>query len=154
MKYDYTKTINSEKLKLEILAAGLSVDYINTVGPDVQIFMTTELSTLEKDTLDSIVIAHEAISIKDIIKKKVLKSIELGQEVIAEFAAENKLMGLTDQEMLQTSDLLKDVQRLLGSGSLALAKDAIMLLTPVDIILDQTRINKYADLIQQKINEL
>lgn len=154
MRYDYNKAVNSEKLQAEIAAAGLPVSHINTVGNDVSVYTSVDLDIGQQDMLNSIVQSHVAVSLQDIIKKKVLKSIEYGLDIMAEFASENKIMGLTDAQMLETSIALQDVQRLLGSGSLGLAKELIMQIQPIPVVLEQARIDKYTNLIQQKIDLL
>ena len=72
----------------------------------------------------------------------------IGQELMAEFAAENKLLGFTDAQMLELSVALGDVQRLLGSGSLSLSKTAWDSITPITTILEQARIDKYSNVCQ------
>lgn len=58
--YPYTKEVNSDELKLEILASSIATpfDHIDATGSDVSIVFQDALSDDDKTTLDGIVANH------------------------------------------------------------------------------------------------
>jgi len=156
MKYTKTIQANLIKLRQEIEASSFGAKFYNiyTYGDDVILETNEILLPSEEAELDLIYTNHNPIDMEAIIKSKVILSKQLGEDLMADFGTENKMMGLTDTEMLQTSVALRDVQALLDSGSLGLARAEMVALTPIPTILEQTRIDKYVAKIDVMIASL
>ena len=96
-QYDFTKTINSDKLKVEISAAGLSApSSINTNGTAVSIIYASDLSSENQTTLSTTVTNHVAQTTAEYLRKYLDGTVyPFTQGLIATFAAENIAMGVT-----------------------------------------------------------
>lgn len=160
-EYFYNK-IPSEfdhpKLNKDILNSSMAAKYVKFSfdGSVVSIEMSSDLTVPEKTELDGIIAANDGTpDLQLLVKKKVLKVMEGGQELIAEFGSENVAMGLSGAQMGALATKYSGVISLLmtGSGNLARATfDAI----PADPEngMDQARKDKYLAMIDSMLGSL
>lgn len=101
--YPFIKAINPDRLTSEIIAAGLvGLDHIDSVGTDVTIWFTDPLSQLDEALLTTTVTAHEAVITEDQVKTAISVAITFGTELLADFAVENVMLGITASGKLPT----------------------------------------------------
>lgn len=150
--YNFEKNIDSGKLTREITSAGLSLSYINTSGVNVEIHTTADLETEQLAELTAIVEVHDPVDNLVSMTRRVLECKAFGESVMAEFAAENVLpvesggLGLSSQEMVDLASKFANVQLLISSGSLKLARAAFAAAT-LTTGFDQARKDKYLAII-------
>lgn len=83
-------------------------------------------------------------AIAQAVATKIANAMAFGSQLMIEFATRNILAGLTDNQIGALAAQLKDIQLLLSSGSLKLARTQIMALTPSES-LPQAVIDEYAE---------
>jgi hypothetical protein len=82
------------------------------------------------------------------ISNIVLSARAFGTQLMSEFAAENVLMGLTEDQMDQCLDLLQPILIAFGAGSLKIAIRRINTIVPDGVVLTDARIKKYRNKIE------
>lgn len=92
--------------------------------------------------------AQPPISVATNIGNIVLAARSFGTEIMAQFAAENVLMGLTDAQMDQCLTTLEPVLIAFASGSLKIAIRRMNAIVPDGVILTTARVKKYRNLIE------
>ena len=65
------------------------------------------------------------LPVEEKVKQSIMKAMQFGQELIAEFGAQNVLSGKTTSEIAALATALAPLQALLLSGSLHTAKEWI-----------------------------
>lgn len=122
--YNYNKSILAHKLQSELVALGLPVQYIETLGLSVSINCTEELTVDQQLALNQAVNAHQAVASREYIKSVIAEAMFFGNSLIEDFATDNILLGITQAGMTGTvRKALREVSSALRSGSL---KDAII----------------------------
>lgn len=134
INYSYSKGIIPDLLQKEIVESGLNnIVYIETVGEDVFIFFSEELSTEQKSLLDSLVSTHtgsEAIEFRTKIEGRIIR----GQNIIWEFR-EWVINNVISPNNLQILTAMSGVKSLIDSGLLSEASYALAIVSLS--ILDQ-----------------
>lgn len=105
--YEYTKTINSDKLKSEVEALELSHTLlrIDTVGTQVFLVFDDELGETDEDALEAAVSAHIPVTTAESLQAYLSASVfPFVQTVVTQIAAENIAMGITQAG--KTADVL------------------------------------------------
>jgi len=129
MNYLYTKVNAPEKLIKELYASSVGSLLKNIViqGALVEIETENPLAAADEATLLSVIQAHssEIPDMEILVKNKIYRCMDFGKEVIAEFAAQNVVLGVSDAQMKQISIDFAEIQNLLLSGSLRIAKQEI-----------------------------
>lgn len=125
--YEFSKNIVPDKLQQEIVDAGLStIQYIETVGNDISIYFSEELSSEDEDTLSDVVDDHQPITIHNIIDQKIKESTAFGKSIIDEFTVENVLLGITQAGKTRAlSDYCHKLVHYISTGSLYAAVEQI-----------------------------
>lgn len=95
--YNFTKTINSDKLKVEITQSALPApQMINTSGVSVDIIFSNDLTSEQQTTLTSVVANHVALTTAESLSIYLDTQIyPFVQNLIRTFAAENISLGIT-----------------------------------------------------------
>lgn len=92
--------------------------------------------------------AQAPITPADNISNIILAARAFGVTLMAQFAAENVLMGLTEDQMDQCLTLLTPVLVAFNAGSLKIAIKRMNTIVPDGIILTPARIQKYRNMIE------
>lgn len=90
-------------------------------------------------------------TMQEIIAQKILNRINFGQQLMANFGAQNILAGYTTSQIQQIAGQLQTVQALMQSGSLETTKAVMLAITPSTLIT-QTTINNFAQQIQDYLD--
>lgn len=147
MNYPYTKTINPDKLTVEILAAALPLVSISALGTSVNILMSRSLEWNEEAALADLVTNHTTTDMATYIKGVILRAASFGQGVMAEYGASNVLAGLTLAQIQSIMAKTSKVQAALQSGSLYVALAEIALIER-DEVMTEERITVFRNKIQ------
>jgi hypothetical protein len=119
-KYTYIKNINIDKLNSELkLYMSAKYSHINYSNTSIDIFFSLELTSSEKEQLDTLVQNHSPINMTEIVKNTVKNATSFGSELMIDFATENVLMGIAQDGM--TSTVRKNMEQVilaLTTGSL------------------------------------
>lgn len=97
-QYEYIKTINSDKLKIEIgnLEVEPNLISIDTVGSSITLTFDDELNETEEGLVDAAVDAHVAVTTAESLKIYLDSSVmPFINNMINTFAAENISLGIT-----------------------------------------------------------
>lgn len=113
--------VNFDILQSEIDSSSISKNVMNKVdlGLEFAVVFDEDLSTEEKNELDTIVSNHNFLTIQEEVKIKVSSAIKFGNDLIVNFASENVLMGITQAgKTKDVADYLADLMRYAQTGSL------------------------------------
>jgi len=149
-QYNHSKAVDPAKLWQELLLEPLlegvltSLDYDGSV---VTVHTSIDLNFDQETAVETIVTNHDSSDPYGPLRTKILKAMEFGKFMIAEFGAENVILGYTPQQMNQLAAEYQGVIMLLSTGSVKLARDVIAM-TPATELVPQWRKDKYV----QKIN--
>jgi len=118
--YTFNKIVKADKLRDEVVAAGLSsLSYVETVENTVNLYFTTPLTGNEEILLSTKISSHTPSSVEDIISAKIKASITFGQKAMIDFATQNILLGITsDGKTGEIIDKLSGIVQALQTGSL------------------------------------
>lgn len=118
--YTYYKLVKADRLQTEIINSGLTtINHIETVGTDVMIFFTEDLTSPQVSTLNSIVATHQPVLVQEVVETSIRNAIKFGEKMLVTYAAENIMLGITQDGMTGTViDRLGSVIVCLQSGSL------------------------------------
>lgn len=150
MTYQYTRAVDSDALKKDILAAGLPLTNIEINGGNaVSVTMSSELTTEQETELDTLVEAaalagNPAAVVKDVI----LAAMDFGRNLMAEYGASNILAGLTMEQIKDVMDRTSKVQAALVTGSLYVALDELALVETDETIITEERRTVFRNKIQ------
>jgi hypothetical protein len=148
MIYTYTKLANLDKLKVEIVAALIPLDYLSNEGDALSVFTTLALTEAEVVTLDSAVSAHTTLDMPTIVKNKILAAMDFGRSVMAEYGSSNVLAGLTLEQIQYVMAATAKVQAALNGGSLYVALAEIELVTTDEVIITVEKITIFRNKLQ------
>lgn len=96
MIYQFTKDIDSDKLKFELATAGLASSRIDTVGTSVTIAYPSALTSEQETALNAVVAAHVKLTTVEALELHLDSSVfPFVKKLINTFAAENIAMGIT-----------------------------------------------------------
>lgn len=148
--YNYTKSIKSDLLQKEIIAAGLTdVVYIETVGNDVKIFFNNLLNEDQEILLSNIVSAHSSVPpMIEYIKNRILAAMEFGKNIMAEYGASNVIRGLTIEQVQDVMVRTERLQKALITGSLYVAIDEINAIETDEEIITPDRVTEFRNKIE------
>ena len=120
IEYNFIKNANLDKLTDEINQSGLiGLNHINSNGTNISIIFNSELNSSDVTILNSLVTNHVSFDQKKYIENIILKSINFGNQLISEFAAENVIMGITQDGMTGTvRKRMSEIVNALNTGSL------------------------------------
>lgn len=119
-EYSFNKNANLDKLTNEINLSGiLGLNAMNLIDTSLTIVFNQELTVNDLNLLTTIVSNHNNFDQKKYVESLILKSINFGNELISEFAAENVMMGITQDGMTGTvRKHMSEVVSALNTGSL------------------------------------
>ena len=135
--YAYIKLVNLDVLKFEMHNAGLLnvVDSVNATSSMVKIRVVRPLTANEQQKLYGVITNHHAHVITlDVAKMRVQAAMDLGKQILIEFAATNIVRGINIAQVKELTTQFGNIQLLLMSGSLYSALDEIQKLTPNALI--------------------
>lgn len=92
-------------------------------------------------------IAHSAPDMVTIVKNKILKAMDFGKNLMAEYGAKNILAGKSIADIKEITSRLATLQTLLTSGSLYCALDEMNNIT-ADELISQETINEFKTKLQ------
>ena len=148
----YTKKpVDGEKIKKAILESSVStlfkgMTYDDGGDGELIIYTTEEPTASQMQVFDQIVEDHDGTTPDPTLdyKKKVLQVMEQGMELIAEFGAENVVMGLSAEQMGGLVQAYAPVIGLLQTGSGYLARDTFAMIPANEAIgMPQDRKDRY-----------
>ncbi len=118
--YNFTKFVAAGKLQTELVNLGLStVSYIDTVGSQVVVHFTEELSPEQQSSLEAAVTAHNILSQEEAIRNIIRGARSFGNQIIEDFAVQNIMLGITqDGKTGQVRKACSEVIDCLVTGSL------------------------------------
>jgi hypothetical protein len=120
MKKSYTKNANIARLQAEIEAAipGL-VHHIDCEGTTVSVHFIRTHTAEEDAQVDSIVAAHSAVAVKEMVQNRIVKSMQFGQQILIEYTVQNVLEGITQSgKTKQVVEYCAKILMYIQSGSL------------------------------------
>jgi hypothetical protein len=123
--YNFNKAIKADKLQQEIWDAGMnSISYIDTVGTDISIYFSQELTSEQISTLQTVINNHNPLTSDEYVRSLIRSARAFGSKTIEDFATENVMLGITqDKKTRRVRKIMREVKDSLDSGSL---KDAII----------------------------
>lgn len=135
--YTFSKNIDSDKLKAELIALSLTPINITTekANPlatmNVTITYAAPLSNANFDILNNAVMAHSTAKSQDqLIAESILSAQRFGRQLQNKFIVDNVKLGITQAGMTgKVNDVMARVEQRLNNGSL---KDAISELKAID----------------------
>ena len=118
--YSFNKNANLDKLTTEINTASIpNLIFLNLVNNDLEINFSQELTSQQLESLTTIITNHNIIDTKLYIQSVIQNSINFGNKLISEFAAENVMMGITQDGMTgPVRKRMSEVVNALNTGSL------------------------------------
>lgn len=123
-------------------------------GPtmSVLVWFSDTLSSNDQATLNSIMSSYvnELPAIQQSINQ-ILKDMNFGISIIAQFGAANRAAGLNVSQVIQISQQLASIQSLLMSGSITTALTAIQSIQPNALLTQQT-LNSYITQMQNYLS--
>lgn len=157
MKYIYTKNlVNSDRLATEIKANSsviATLQGINWSAPSrLEIEFSPSLTAEEAIIVQGIVNAHSGLTTSDIVKDRILKAMEFGKELMADYATKRVVRGAGVADTERVLNKLGYIQTSLLAGSLYVALDQLNKLAAdsdvpqSDIDEFKLRISKYLGL--------
>jgi len=126
MNYNFTKTVNSEKLHDELKASSINSKYtcLNVTPPNLTIITSSNLTTEENDALNTIINNHSPSYPQQYVGGIISNASAYGLQLIKDFGTRNVLAGKTEADIdsiLENLDTLKICVALV-SGSLKYAR--------------------------------
>lgn len=116
--YTFDKVVNSDKLNEELKTVP-HFSHIDISGTTVDCHFTETLDAGEEASLNSIITNHNPVDLNQIYQQIISNAITFGNKLITEFAAENVIMGITQDGMTKTVRTnLMEVTSCLSTGSL------------------------------------
>lgn len=103
------------------------------------------------ETYNTWATAFYAVPLIERVKKRILSAKSFAEDLMAEYGAENVLLGRTTDQVIQISLDLVEVQPLLVSGSLYASLKKMSIFTPTALVSSATVV-KYGNKIRVYVN--
>lgn len=137
MIYIFQKQVNTDKLNKELqILAGYS--HLETEGGELRCYFSAELDQSTLNQLNLLVTNHNPVDMVAYIQSVLRDAMNFGNQLIAEFAAENVLMGITQDGM--TGVVRKNMSEVISALSTGSLYDAIQ---EAKVIPADKKDNKY-----------
>lgn len=147
--FNYTKTINSDKLKAQILLANLPILHINCSGTNaITIVMNENLTEEQVEVLDDIVTNHTTTDTQTYVRNRILAAMDFGRNIMADYGATNVLAGRTVEQIQTIMSQTGSVQAALLSGSLYVALDELAQIEPDGTLITEDTLTTFRHKIQ------
>jgi len=157
------KDISLERFVLDLKVENQNISdkysHVEIGDNKIKFIFVEDITEEEQNIITQKYLAHDpsVVDIENVIKNRILFSMELGAEMMARFGAENKAMTargeLSQNDLFTLSFILKDLQLLVISGSLEMAAYAWSTL-PVMDGLSLERKQKYARIIAEYLEQV
>ncbi len=152
-QYNYVKNINSSRLNLELIEAGLSASaQINTAGASISISFEQQLTPSEKTLLDGIISNHVFKTQREYIDDRIDMAVDFGIKLMRDFVSENVQLGITQRGLTgHIRKALREVKDALETGSVYDAITEIKSLNQSDfdaVIMTDARILAFRNKIE------
>lgn len=141
--------VNTNALQLEISESATVTGFSGlTIEGDNLNVLGTSLPNAE--ALDAIITAHNAASAgaKDYVKGRILSAMSFGQNLMAEYGAENVLAGKTTAQVQSIMEQTGKIQTAFLSGSLYVALNEIESVVPDGTLITQATLDNFRHKIQ------
>ena len=151
--YTFSKTVNLDKLIVEIVTAGILVACVDISSPtDFTIKTLLQLTSPQITTLNGVVAAHSAIPTdQEVALAALSSSAAFGQVLIKAFQAENAVMGITASGKTRAvSNYLNNLSQYLRDGSLYGAIDELTAISN-DLTLPLSGLSPYVTSARAKL---
>lgn len=125
--YNFEKLINPSKLHDEIVDASISAfSYVETVGEEVIVYFSEELTSEQITALTGLVTSHQPSTAQDLINDRIKAATSFGDALLNEFTIENVMLGITQAGKTRAiSNYCHKLAHYISTGSLYAAIEQI-----------------------------
>jgi hypothetical protein len=147
MELQYNKSaVNLDKLTVE-LAAVPGLSGLSFYDGTLVVWYSYDLDAASVNQVDSIVSAHTASDVRQLVGKRIQDATAFGQKILLEFGIDNVLLGVTTDQIRNIATKMNKTFVLLQAGALYSALAEIEATVPDDV-LTQARLDAVADKIR------